>query len=209
MSTPERPDRFQQAFDGPVVPATPMRFKDAWLDHMMSARYERIGAGWFLGRMFYLFGDDLKRLEPCVHAWSFLLPPSLTQWAVIGFNAYGCILVLDEEGGYGTTSPVGMLDPLTVTYVTDPTLDIYSLLNDWLPNRKLEHFLDTSVYQKFLEASGSFLGDDEILGIRVALSLGGEMDLKNFSQLPIIDYYQATGPTYASAHKRVTAGQST
>jgi len=203
MVDTSRPDTFHQAFGSPAVPAAPMHFEDAWLERLMSTRIARIGAGWYLGKMFYLFGEGLERLESCVKAWSFLLPPALTYWRIIGVNAYGAILLLDIEGAKGTLSPVGMLDPLTVDYLEHSHLNLFSLLGDWLPNRKLSRFLDISVYQEFLKTSRRLLDDDEILGIQTALPLGGAMTLDNFLPMNILDYYTATAAVYARAHEEV------
>jgi hypothetical protein len=72
-----------------------------------------------------------------------------------------------------------------------------------MPRRHLPHFFETAVYLEWLKTSGRFLGDDEILGIRQALPLGGEMKLENFAPIHIVDYYRATGPVYAKAHAQL------
>jgi hypothetical protein len=199
---------FREALGPPVIAATPMKFRSEYLNYIMSRQISKIGAGWFLGRMFYLLGEHLERLEPCVRAWSFLLPPSLTEWAIIGFNVYGQILLLDQQGEKGTLSPAGMLDPLTVSYVSSPELDVISLLGHWLPQRKLSGFLDTSVYEQFLSTSRRLLEDDEILGIEQALPLGGEMALENFEAIDIVDYYEVTAPVYAKAYAELGGSQT-
>lgn len=202
MAYPPSKEAFHQAFGAPSIPAAPMHFKDIGLEGAMARQFARNGAGWYLGRMFYLLGEGLEALESCVQAWSFLLPPALTEWVIIGFNAYGEILVMDEHGAQGTLSPVGALSPLTVSYLRHPDLNIFSLLADWLPNRKLGGFVDTSVYRAFLESSGRLLDDHEILGIRTALPLGGEMQLANFRPMSIFEYYQTTAPAYAKAYEQ-------
>lgn len=200
MTEPEFVHPFCEALGAPVIAATPMQFRSAYLNDVMSRQISQIGAGWFLGRMFYLLGDGMQRLEPCVRAWSFLLPPSLSDWVIIGYNVYGQILLLDQDGERGAMSPVGMLDPLTVSYVSDPELDVAALLAHWLPQRRLPGFLDTSVYEQFLTTSQGLLEDDEMLGIEQALPLGGEMTLENFSEIGIVDYYEAVAPVYAKAY---------
>jgi hypothetical protein len=206
MAAQTHEDPFRRAFGPPAVPAPPMHFTDELLERQMTKRLEQIGSGWFLGSHFYLFGEGLERLAPCVEAWSFLLPAAL-RWQIIGFNSHGAILLLDGAGENGALSPVGLLDPLTVTYFHHANLDLWSLLGDWMPNGKLKSFLDTSVYQEFLKTSGRLLGDEEILGIRKALPLGGEMKLDNFEPINIVDYYRATGPAYAAAYEQRAKGE--
>jgi hypothetical protein len=176
-----------------------MHFEKELLEFQMSERLKQIGSGWFLGKFFYLFGTRVERLVPCVSAWAFLLPPE-GDWTPIGYNAYGAILLLDNSGDRSADSPVGLLDPLMVTFFARPTLDLWSLLGNWMPERRLATFLDTSVYEAFLGASGRLLEDDEVLGIRRALPLGGDMALENFTPIGIVNYYRATAPTYAAAH---------
>jgi hypothetical protein len=202
MPTSTNQDPFHQVFGPPAIAVPRMHFRGAGLEHMMTRRLAHTGSGWFLGRMFQLFGDGLDRLNPCVEAWSFLLPPALERWLVIGFNAYGALLLLDEAGEKGTVAPIWMIDPLTVTCFGHPQLYLYSLLDDWLPNRRLPRFLDTAVYEQYLRAAGSLLENDEFLGIRAPLPLGGSIQLDNFSRVDIIDYYAATAPVYREALER-------
>ncbi len=58
-------------------------------------------------------------------------------------------------------------------------------------------FLNRSLYNAWVKATGDFLDLDEILGIKVPLPLGGEFIPENFQIENIIEYYQTTGAIYA------------
>jgi len=103
---------------------------------------------------------------------------------------------------------VRLLDPMTVTGWHNPQCVYTTLLAHWLPERRIPRFLDTRIYLQWLKSSGRMLAGDEILGIRVPLSLGGRMELDNFAPLNIIDYYQATGPAYAKAFEQSQQGEN-
>lgn len=194
-------DDFVTAFGPTDAPAAPLCFTERFLQEAWQRRQHRTGAGWFLGRFFFLLGEGLDRFSPCLDAWSFLLPPA-SERRIIGYNAYGALLVLEDEMEGGMVAPVRLLEPTNVIYWGDPECVYGTLLNRWLPDRILPHFFDTSVYGQWLKTSGRFLGDDEILGIRHALPLGGEMTLDNFTPLNMVDYYRATGPAYAKAYRQ-------
>ena len=119
-------------------------------------RHARTGAGWFLGRFFFLLGEGLERLTPCLEAWSFLLPPA-EERRILGYNAYGTLLVMDDEEQDGLVATVRMVDPLNVIVWSDPECVYTTLLNHWLADRALPNFFDTSVYLEWLEGAGRFL----------------------------------------------------
>jgi hypothetical protein len=194
-------DPFHEAFGPPSIRDEPMHFMSPFLEHLMSERLETIGSGWFLGRFFYLFGKGAEQFTSCLDAWAFLVPPG-RNWTLIGYNAYGVLLVLDESEDRTVETPVGLLDPLTVTFLEPPGLALWGLLGVWMPQRQPSQFFDTGVYEDFLKSSGRLLEDDEILGIRRAVPLGGELNLENFTPIRMIDYYRATAPVYAEAHRQ-------
>lgn len=194
-------DPFVTAFGPPDTPSAPLQFAEPFLQEIWQWRQQRTGAGWFLGRFFFLLGDGLDRFTPCLDAWSFLLPPA-SERRIIGYNAYGALLVMEDEVESGIVAPVRLIEPTTVIYWADPECVYTTLLSRWLPDRQMPSFFDTSVYVQWLKESGRFLGDDEILGIHAPLPLGGEMKLDNFSPMNIIDYYRATGPVYAKAFEQ-------
>jgi hypothetical protein len=198
-------DHFVKAFGPPDEPAAPMHFTERFLEEDWQWRHQRTGAGWFLGRFFFLLGEGLERFTPCLEAWPFLLPTA-SERRIIGYNAYGALLILENETEEGLVAPVRLLEPTNVIYWGDPECVYGTLLNRWLPDRHMPYFFDTSVYEQWLKTSGRFLGEDEILGIHAALPLGGEMQLENFTPMNIVDYYRATGPAYAKAHTQFQRG---
>jgi hypothetical protein len=205
--TPQLPDHFVEAFGPPDEATAPMHFSEPFLEQDWTWRCRRTGAGWFLGRFFFLLGDGLGRFTPCLEAWSLLLSTPANERKIIGYNAYGALLVLENELDRGVVAPVRLVEPTNVVYWGDPECAYGTLLNRWLPSRLVPHFFDTSVYEQWLKSSGRFLGDGEILGIRAALPLGGEMKLDNFSPMNIVDYYRATGPAYAKAREQFERGK--
>lgn len=106
-------DSFSKAL-GDASPKVPpalafTRYNPSW-DLIKS----EIGAGWFLDRFVYLFGDGLEPLKACLDAWSFVVPPHADR-KIIGRNAYGAILVL-EDGEDLDKESVHVLDPVNVDY---------------------------------------------------------------------------------------------
>lgn len=192
-------DAFINSIGKPDI-ATPngIHFKKASGKIVWESLHEEIGSGWFLNRFLYLFGEELDQLEPCLNAWSFLVRPGIERM-IIGRNAYGALLVAEEPTKKGFVCPVYLLDPITVRYWHDPNLDFGSLIGYWLPEGQLLGFLDCSLYEAWVKVTGDFLALDEVLGIKVPISLGGEITPENFQIERIIEYYQTTGPIYAEA----------
>ena len=194
-------DAFVAAFGSPDEARAPLQFNAPFLQETWLLRQQRTGAGWFLGRFFYLLGEGLERLMPCLDAWAFLLPAA-SERRVIGYNAYGALLVMEDELESGIVAPVRLLDPTNLVCWADEECVYTTLLSRWLPDRQLPGFFDMSVYEQWLKHSGRLLEDNEILGIRTPLPLGGSMTLDNFRAMNIIDYYRATGPVYAKAFEQ-------
>lgn len=163
-----------------------------------SSMSAEIGAGFFMNRFLYLFGEELPKLQPCLKAWSFLIPDDGKERYVIGKNAYGSLLVIENPNADGLP-PVGLLDTTTVEYWTEPDLVFGSLLGWWLPRKKLPNFFKSELYDKWAAKSKEPLEVDEILGMTVPLSLGGTWKASNFEVRDIVEYYETTGPTYKAA----------
>lgn len=160
---------------------------------------KEIGAGFFMNRFLYLFGEELPKLQPCLKAWAFMLPADDKVRYVIGKNAYGSLLVIENPNGDSGLPAVGLLDTTTVEYWTEPDLVFPNLLGWWLPRKKLPNFFKTELYDKWAAKSKEPLEVDEILGMTVPLSLGGTWKATNFEVRDIVEYYETTGPTYKSA----------
>lgn len=162
----------------------------------------KTGCGWFLDGFIYLFGEGLDKLEPCLDAWSFLLPDKAHR-QIIGRNAYGSLLVIEGQEKNGTVAQLGILDPLRCMYWQPYHLSIMNLVGLYLPEKNLPGFLDDrSVYDFFHKAMGSRLELDEMLAIKVPLMLDGEMSPGNFQVENMIEYYQTTAPIYRKALKK-------
>lgn len=180
-------------------PATPSGLRFApWLQRTWDRLHPKIGSGWFADGFLYLFGDGVSGLAPCLDAWSFLVPPSDDR-VLIGRNAYGAILVLDNASD-PARHRVRVLDPWTVTYDGAESVTFASLIARALPQRELADFLDDRPYRDWRKANGvERLGLDDVLGIKVPKPLGGRLDADNLQLDGVVDYYQATGPIYAEA----------
>ncbi len=160
---------------------------------------KEIGAGWYLDRFLLLFCEQLAALQACVDRWAFLGAPS-TNRVILGRNAHGAILTLENDESPALDSHVCVLDPLHVTWWSDPNAGLSNLLGYWFGERALPAaFLDDSVYARWRKETGEALADDEILAIKVPLSLGGTLDLSNFQVENIDEYFATTGPIYARA----------
>jgi len=192
-------EKFQKAFGKPD-PSAPDGLPNDTAGGFWERLRPEVGSGYFLDRFLYLFGEGLQELTVCLKSWSFIVP-SHEDRVILGFNAYGSLLVL-EDGQDPSKERVYVLDPLHVTYTTRASCDFVGLLGSWLPEQRLPNFFDTSVYTAWGEENGTVLDPREILGIGVPLSLDGEMELENFAPQDIVEYYATTGPTYAKAMRK-------
>ena len=192
-------DAFKAAF-GPPDPPTPLglRFKGIYAQEAWEELHAEIGSGWFMDGFLYLFGESLESLRPCLEAWSFVVPPSANR-LILGRTAYGAIFVLDNPGG--KDERVCIVDPLTVTYWSDPNSVFGNFIGRWLPKREFpDHILDAPPYEAWRKANKvGRLEFDDVLGIKTPRPLGGKLEPDNFQLESIVDYYHTTGPIYAKA----------
>src|ERR1051325_5024768 len=100
--------------------------------------YAEIGAGWFNDGFLYLFGEGMRFMEQCLDAWSFLVHPCDDRM-IVGRNAYGALLVLDNKNT-PEHERMWILDPFSVTFATDDTLDFVSTIARALPGGELATF---------------------------------------------------------------------
>jgi hypothetical protein len=185
---------------GPPDPAAPpgLRFRTESWQELWDGIHPVTGAGWFCDGFLYLFGEGLERLHACLDAWSFLIPPADNRM-ILGRNAYGALLVLDDAEDVEAQC-VHVLDPFTVTYGRVPHAHLLSLIGRVLPKRELRTFLDDSAYQVWLdEHELERIELNDVLGIKLPQALGGKLASENLQIEDIVDYYQSTGPTYAAA----------
>jgi hypothetical protein len=69
------------------------------------------------------------------------MPPIIQSQLIIGKNAYGALLVL-EDGNDSKKQSVHLLDPLNVQYWTHPQIVLGNLFGAYLPQKRLPQFLD-------------------------------------------------------------------
>ena len=195
-------DTFQRVLGKPAPSATPgLAFTNP--NPEWEVVRQEIGAGWFYNRFLYLFGEGLEALQPCLDAWSFVVPPGHPDRKILGRNGYGAILVL-ENGNTLNQGSIHLLDPLNVRYWTDPNITLVTLCGNHLPKRRIPKFLDADAYDEWIAANGDVeLELEDILGVKVPLSLGGELTVDNLQLDGIVEYYQATGPIYADAFAKL------
>ena len=185
---------------GKPSPAVPAALKFSSYNPMWEVLRKEIGGGWFLNRFLYLFGEELEQFQPCLDAWSFIVPPNHPDRMIIGKNAYGALLVL-EDGNDTNKQSVHLLDPINVQYWTHPQIVFGNLFGAYLPQNKLPQFLDHEAYDDWLSENGNVeIEAHDILGIKTPVPLGGELIPANLQLENIVDYYRTTGPIYAKAH---------
>lgn len=164
--------------------------------------YTEIGAGWYKNRFFYLFGRDLDRYSIILEDWSFALP-SGNNYKVIGRNAYGALLLIENYLVKGFTAPIRLLDPITPILWGDDQMVLMNCIGHWLPNNKIPHFSDSKLYDAFLKITNTkHLETDEILAIKTPLALGGTLTADNFQIENIFDYYKSTAAIYVPLFKK-------
>jgi len=117
---------------------------------------------------------------------------------IIGRNAYGALLVL-EDANKGGGEHVYLLDPFLVAYTTNENLTMGSLVGRWLPDHELGTFTDDSVYRDWTKANEVEPELDDVLGFKTPRALGGTFDVDNIQLDGMIDYYSTTAPIYAAA----------
>lgn len=194
-------EAFINAFGKPD-PAVPrgFRFRDAFDDKSWSSLQSEIGSGWYLNRFLFLFAKGAERMKACLNAWDFLVPPNRDR-IILGRNAYGAILVMDDANHLDHS--IHVLDPFRVVYWTDANLTLTNMIGAFLPERLIPHFLDDTLYKKALSTRKARLGDDEILAPRKPLGLGGNMDLDSFQVEKIVPYYKSTAAIYRKAFAKM------
>ena len=198
-------EAFVAALGRPDPAAPPgLSFPDPVDQESWDYLYPEVGAGYYLNRFLYLFGENVRSLQPCLEAWSFLLPPGNAR-VILGRNAYGALLILESANLSWVKARVYVLDPIGVVYRRNAQAALGNLFGYWLPNRALPNFFNSDIYDEWVAKSGRYLADDEILGIKLPPGLGGSLALDNFQPEPIVRYYQTTGPIYAKAFAQMAA----
>jgi hypothetical protein len=192
-------DTFSKVFGKPT-PAVPPGLTFAGPNLEWESVKSEVGCGWFLNRFLYLFGEGLDELLPCLDAWSFVVPPADGERQVIGRNAYGALLVL-ENGSDPKKQKVYLLDPVQVQYWTHPQIVLLNLCGNYLPRGRIPGFIDHAAYDKWIKANGDVaLERRDILGVKKPIPLGGKLEPANLQLEDVVTYYQTTAPIYAKAY---------
>lgn len=173
-------------------------FSMEWDQVVLDDLYKEIGAGKFKNGFLFLLGNEMESLNESLKYWDFLFKEDCDR-KVIGRNAYGSLLIVENENELGTIAPIGYLDVLNCKYYKDANLDFLGLIGNWIPKNRLEYFLDDHVYNDFLIKQKIELSKNEILAIKVPLSLGGKMNLDNFQIEDIDEYFKSITEIYKKA----------
>jgi hypothetical protein len=176
-----------------------LTFESLAEDYCWKRLYKEIGAGFYLDGLVYLFGEGLEPLLACLPAWSFLVP-ELPRPMIVGYNAFGTLLVVKDHAAVSTR--LGVLDPARVVWWDPSDFDFGGLAGTWLPDRRIPHFLDQAPYAAWRAAGGRRLAVGEMLSMKVPVALGGALVPENFEITDVVRYYQASGPVYAKTVKR-------
>ncbi len=154
-----------------------------------------IGAGWFWDRFLFMWGEGLDALEPCVEAWSFMLPPH-EEHKILGRNAYGALLLQLEPNDFGQQS-IWTLDPLWASCWTDGETEHLRWVYGRAPRLWWRNFFDRSAYDAWLATEPPVRMElEHCLAPKAPLSLGGTMELDNFQLEPIIGHYETRAPIF-------------
>jgi hypothetical protein len=116
---------------------------------------------------------------------------------IVGRNAYGALLVLENPNDFGPDSRIAVLDPVRVAYERQPQIDFVGLIGYSLPNGEPAAFLHRGVYDEWRRRSGRFLQEGHILGVKRPLAEGGAMTVDNFAEEEVVSYFERTGATHA------------
>jgi hypothetical protein len=158
--------------------------------------HEEIGAGFYLDGFVYLFGEGLEDLLPALDAWSFIVP-SLSRPMILGYNAYGTLLVLLDRAD--ANSRIGVLDVGRAVWWNPGTIAFSNLVGTWLPAGLIPHFLDRAAYVAWRNQGGRRLRIGEMLAPTTPPALGGTFVPSALEVTNLAMYCKVTGPIYERA----------
>jgi hypothetical protein len=174
---------------------------DPALRAALEALRDDIGGGWFKNRFLYLFGDELDALKPCLDAWSFLVRGGSSRRTIIGRNAYGAMLVMEDGND---ARHVFVLDPFRVAYWSDYGLTLDVLVGEELCEPALlAEFLDDGAYRAWIDQEQVDLEMEDVLGFKAPKALGGTITIGNIEIDGIVDYFEETGAIYAEEFRKL------
>jgi hypothetical protein len=197
----DRTDAFTKALGRPHPPSEggPLCADGGTAAALQAVRAE-VGGGWFKDRFLYLFGEELDTLRPCLDAWSFLARGGAAGRTIIGRNAYGALLVMEDGNA---AHHVFVLDPFRVAYWSDYGLTLDVLVGEALCGPGLlGEFLDDGAYRAWVRENDAQPEMEDALAFKVPKALGGAIRADNLQLDGIVDYYQETAPIYEGALRR-------
>jgi hypothetical protein len=166
----------------------------------LQALRTEVGGGWFKDRFLYLFGDELDTLRPCLDAWSFLVRGGSAGRTIIGRNAHGALLVMEDGNA---AQHVFVLDPFRVAYWGDYGLTLQEAAGHALCQPGLlSEFLDDGAYRAWVKEYEAELDMEDVLGFKVPKALGGTISADNLQLDGMVEYYQETAPIYEGALRK-------
>lgn len=188
-----------EAFLKKVGPSNPnkelgFKFSMEWDQIVLDDIFEEIGAGVYHNGFLHFLGTDVSPLNDILKYWSFLFGDNKDR-KVIGRNAHGSLLIIENESEEGTVAPVGYLDLLNCQYVKNENLDFIGLIGNWIPNNRLTNLLESSIYESFIN-DGKIIQEDEIIAIKVPVPLGGKLEKDNFKIENIFEYHSSISKIY-------------
>lgn len=172
-----------------------MQFTEPFDQMLWNSIYQEIGAGFYKNRFYQLFSAELSAYDDLLKLWHFALPYGST-FKVIGRNAYGALLLLENVETKGTAAPVRLLNPIVPAYWGDDHCVLMNCIGHWLPQQKIPGFSDSVFYNAYYKVVQKYLDQDEILAIKIPLALGGNIQADNFQPENIFDYYRSAASIY-------------
>ena len=91
------------------------KFSMEWDQIVLDDLYQEIGAGIFQNDFLHLLGSNISELDLLLENWNFLFNDDANR-RVIGRNAHGSLLIIENESELGTVAPIAYLDLLNCKY---------------------------------------------------------------------------------------------
>ncbi len=185
----------------------PLDFPDGPVGDRCREVVTRTGHGSFMDGFVHLFVQPLRDLDPCLRAWSFLDDALRRRW-VIGKNALGALIAMDDPTGGDGTLRVALVDPLRVSVFSPEDLTLDTLHDRWLGQQRLPGFFDDGLYRQVSSAVGEPLDFGLMLAPKHPMGRGGRLEACNVQVEPLLEYYRSTGPIYERTLQRTQESQA-
>jgi hypothetical protein len=153
------------------------------------------GAGWYWDRFLFLFGKGVGELDRCLRAWAPLAGED-NERILVGRNAYGAILVLDQAR-LNSTSKIRILDPFQLSYAGRDRTSFGDLFSTVIPDNTFPSFFSDRLYGIWRKREARLLGDNEILAPRVPEDAGGKWEIDNLAPEDLFAFYERTAVEWA------------